>query len=66
MVIALLSVLFIEESRLFMQGLLEQELYRSPNQLSLASYFPRFAVKCLPLVLILVGYTMPDAIEMTQ
>jgi hypothetical protein len=56
MVIALLSVLFIEESRLFVRGLLEQELYLPPNQLSLASYLPRFFVKCLPLLLILVGY----------
>ena len=55
MVITLLSVLFIEESSLFIRGLLEQELYLPPNRLSLASYLPRLFVKCLPFLLILVG-----------
>lgn len=54
--IALFFLFYPEFGVHFIVGIIEQELERNPSGLSLARLLPKFLVKVLPFVLIILGY----------
>jgi hypothetical protein len=54
--LTLLPVLFVKGTGVFLFGLINQELNDNPTGLSLFKVLPRYIVKLLPLLLIILGY----------
>jgi hypothetical protein len=55
-VFALLLLPFMNTSLIFINGLVSQELSVRTDGLTLATYLPRYLVKALPFLLIIMGY----------
>jgi hypothetical protein len=54
--LTLLPILFVKGTGVFLLGLINQELNDNPTGLSLFKLLPRYIVKLLPLLLIILGY----------
>ena len=54
--LVVLFLLYLEPGIRFLSGVLRQEYFSSPSDLSLANLIPRYATKIVPFGLVVVGY----------